>query len=420
MSFDPGAQLDPGQISDRRGMGGRGGIAVGGGGLGLVLLLVYVLLGGNPNDLGPLLDPGAVTGSGPRARRSRPTARPAQDANTRDDCRILGYVNSVQAYWTDEFAAFEQDRTSRSTTVLFSGATQTGCGTASAATGPFYCPTDQLVYLDLGFFDELRDAVRRPGRLVRPGLRGRPRVRPPRPGPARHARQPQRRATGAGRWLGPDGAPGRLLRRRLGQPRRGGHPRAAHARPDRGRASTPRPRSATTGSRRRVRARSTRRPGRTARRRSARSGSRRATRAATRRLRHVQRRDLTRRRGRRPERTAPLARRRRRADARRSAIAIERVGPAAWHRDLDADLARPGRVIWRGSRARCARPDGPPRPRRSPAAGPGTGPAPRGPPGRSRGPRGRGPRSGGRARAIGPGRGRHDGQLETRIAVGRP
>ena len=62
MSFDPGAKLDPGQISDRRGMGGRTGLAVGGGGLGLVLLLAYTLLGGNPNDLGPLLERGAVTG----------------------------------------------------------------------------------------------------------------------------------------------------------------------------------------------------------------------------------------------------------------------------------------------------------------------------------------------------------------------
>ena len=48
MTFDPNARLDPGQISDRRGMGGRTGVAIGGGGLGLVLLIAYVLLGGNP------------------------------------------------------------------------------------------------------------------------------------------------------------------------------------------------------------------------------------------------------------------------------------------------------------------------------------------------------------------------------------
>ena len=103
MSFDPGAQLDPGQISDRRGMGGRTGVAVGGGGLGLVLLLAYTLLGGNPNDLGPLLEPGAVTG--PESSAIATECKTGEDANERDDCRILGYVNSIQTYWTDEFAA---------------------------------------------------------------------------------------------------------------------------------------------------------------------------------------------------------------------------------------------------------------------------------------------------------------------------
>ena len=60
MTFNPGSQLDPGQISDRRGMG-RGGVALGGGGaIGIVLLLAYTLLGGNPSDLGPLLEPGEL------------------------------------------------------------------------------------------------------------------------------------------------------------------------------------------------------------------------------------------------------------------------------------------------------------------------------------------------------------------------
>jgi uncharacterized protein len=154
MSFDPGAQLDPGQISDRRGMGGRTGLAVGGGGLGLVLLLAYTLLGGNPDDLGGVLgDPGAVTG--PESSALATECKTGEDANQRDDCRILGYVNSIQAYWKDEFAASSRSYVPVDT-VLFSGATQSACGTASAATGPFYCPGDQLVYLDLGFFDELR------------------------------------------------------------------------------------------------------------------------------------------------------------------------------------------------------------------------------------------------------------------------
>ncbi|MBI3749267.1 MAG: neutral zinc metallopeptidase [Chloroflexi bacterium] len=154
MTFNPNARLDPGQITDRRGLGGRGGLALGGGGLGIVILLVYTLLGGNPNDLGTVLtDPGAVTGPGGTALAT--DCRTGQDANTREDCRILGYVNSVQAYWTDYFSK-NGETYEPVDTVLFTDATSTGCGAASAASGPFYCPTDRLVYLDLGFFDELR------------------------------------------------------------------------------------------------------------------------------------------------------------------------------------------------------------------------------------------------------------------------
>jgi len=155
VSFNPNARLDPGQISDRRGMpGGRGGLAIGGGGLGIALLLVYTLLGGNPDDLGPLLQPGAVVG--PESSQLATDCQTGQDANERDDCRILGYVNSIQQYWTETFTATGEVY-QPSDTVLFSGATSSGCGSASAATGPFYCPPDQLIYIDLEFFGELRD-----------------------------------------------------------------------------------------------------------------------------------------------------------------------------------------------------------------------------------------------------------------------
>jgi predicted metalloprotease len=153
MTFNPGSQLDPGQISDRRGMG-RGGVALGGGGaIGIVLLLAYTLLGGNPNDLGPLLQPGAVTG--PESSAIATDCKTGADANARDDCRILGFVNSIQKYWSDEFAA-SGEQYQPVDTVLFTGATSTGCGSATSASGPFYCPVDKLVYLDLDFFQELR------------------------------------------------------------------------------------------------------------------------------------------------------------------------------------------------------------------------------------------------------------------------
>jgi predicted metalloprotease len=133
---------------------GRGGVALGGGGaVGIILLLAYTLLGGNPNDLGPLLEPGAVTG--PESSAIASDCKTGADANNRDDCRILGYVNSIQKYWSDEFTA-SGEQYQPIDTVLFSGATSTGCGTATSASGPFYCPVDKLVYIDLDFFQELR------------------------------------------------------------------------------------------------------------------------------------------------------------------------------------------------------------------------------------------------------------------------
>jgi len=153
MTFNPGSQLDPGQISDRRGMG-RGGVALGGGGaVGIILLLAYTLLGGNPNDLGPLLEPGAVTG--PESSAIATDCKTGADANARDDCRILGYVNSIQKYWSDEFTA-SGEQYQPIDTVLFTGAASTGCGSATSASGPFYCPVDKFVYMDLDFFQELR------------------------------------------------------------------------------------------------------------------------------------------------------------------------------------------------------------------------------------------------------------------------
>jgi predicted metalloprotease len=73
----------------------------------------------------------------------------------KEDCRIVADVNSIQKYWTGEFRQ-EGKQYSESPTVFFSGATDTGCGQATSDVGPFYCPPDKTVYIDLGFFDELQ------------------------------------------------------------------------------------------------------------------------------------------------------------------------------------------------------------------------------------------------------------------------
>ena len=153
MVFNPNARLNPRQVLDRRGIGGAGGIALGGGGIGVILLLAYVLLGGDPGALSGGANPGFVTDQ--NGNELTEECRTGQDANERQDCRIVGFVNSIQDYWTDAFA---QSGSTYQTadTVLFDGGVNTACGAASSAVGPFYCPLDAHVYLDLGFYDELQ------------------------------------------------------------------------------------------------------------------------------------------------------------------------------------------------------------------------------------------------------------------------
>lgn len=160
MSFNDDARLDSSQVEDRRGRSSGTGMAIGGagGGLGLVLIVVMMLLGVNPLDAlqGTGAPANVPQATGAASGQSLATScRSGADANSRGDCRIVGYVNSIQAYWTDEYAR-AGGTYRRSKTVLFSDATQTGCGSASAQVGPFYCPEDATVYLDLTFFDELQ------------------------------------------------------------------------------------------------------------------------------------------------------------------------------------------------------------------------------------------------------------------------
>jgi predicted metalloprotease len=160
MSFDPDAQLDPSQVEDvgRRGVGGRG-VAVGGGGLGLAGLIVYLVIsalsGGTSGNLGDLANQSIGPGATPTGT-TLSECRTGADANRSQACRAIGYVNSVQAYWRTAFTAMQRTYTP-AVTVFFQDQLNTACGPATTSTGPFYCPVDRHVYIDLGFFQELHD-----------------------------------------------------------------------------------------------------------------------------------------------------------------------------------------------------------------------------------------------------------------------
>jgi uncharacterized protein len=154
VKFNRRARLDTSQISDRRGMG-RGGTVAAGGGVGaLVILLLALCTGGDPSSVLQTTTDQVQAQQG-EIDNLETQCQTGADLEENADCRYVFYVNSIQDYWDDEFAR-RGARYSPATTSFFSSAIQTGCGGATSQVGPFYCPADQNVYLDLGFFDELR------------------------------------------------------------------------------------------------------------------------------------------------------------------------------------------------------------------------------------------------------------------------
>src|SRR5215204_5292367 len=157
--FRKGGRLDPGQVTDVRGRGGGRmgmplpGVAAGGGGIGLLVLLAVVAInvlsggGGGLGALEPLDD--RTTGGGQAAQCTR-----TEQANEREDCRIVGFVNSIQDYWSGALRGYQP-----ANTTFFTSSVNTGCGYATSDVGPFYCPNDKKVYIDLDFFDDLKSRL---------------------------------------------------------------------------------------------------------------------------------------------------------------------------------------------------------------------------------------------------------------------
>lgn len=140
-------------VDDRRGIGGP--VAIGGGIIGVIALIINFLLGGNA-DVSQLPLPGA---GGGQAQQLPPAQQAAEDQRAQFVKVVLADTEDVwNALFQKAGSQYHEPRM-----VLFRGAVQSGCGQASSASGPFYCPADQRMYIDLSFYEELQSRFQAPG-----------------------------------------------------------------------------------------------------------------------------------------------------------------------------------------------------------------------------------------------------------------
>jgi predicted metalloprotease len=152
VTFSEGGQFEGGRV--RKGGGGRRGavVAGGGGGVAIVVALLYMLMTGNsPADIlgGTTSDAG---GTGEQGYVGECTA---EQANADPECRLSGAVDSLDVYWAATLPEQGGVEYQLPEVVSFTDAVDTACGSATSATGPFYCPADTTVYEDLAFYDQL-------------------------------------------------------------------------------------------------------------------------------------------------------------------------------------------------------------------------------------------------------------------------
>jgi predicted metalloprotease len=170
MDYNDAAQLDTSGVQDARGggggFGGRG-VAVGGGGLGIVGLIAYLLIsylgggsGAGADVLGQLGQNGQPATVDNASIKSE--CKTGADADAKLECAVVADIDSIQDYWTRELPALGQTY-EPVRTVWFTGQVTTGCGSADSGAGPFYCPADKRVYIDLSFYNDIETQFKAAG-----------------------------------------------------------------------------------------------------------------------------------------------------------------------------------------------------------------------------------------------------------------
>jgi len=156
---------ESGQVEDRRGFGG-GRLAIGGCGTLVVAIVISLLTGTNPLRILQVLNGGSASSDVSAPPSAGPPSHGQEPGEDRERKFVSVVLKSTEDTWSSIFASSNRHY-ELPTLVLFTDATPTACGQGSEAQGPFYCPLDRKVYLDLGFFDELSRRFGAPGDFAR-------------------------------------------------------------------------------------------------------------------------------------------------------------------------------------------------------------------------------------------------------------
>ena len=164
MQFDD-QNVDVSGVDDRRGMGG-GAMALGGGGLGVVGIIIFLLinaLGGGGSTGGIPGVTGVQSGGGTSESSAQLKARCNSSGaiDRYDDCYLIKVFGEINEVWDTQIQGYRAPRLA-----FFEGSTQTGCGNATSSVGPFYCPPDEEIFIDLGFLAELQQRFGAQGRYA--------------------------------------------------------------------------------------------------------------------------------------------------------------------------------------------------------------------------------------------------------------